>query len=119
MAWILLCTALQMCEATPQMCYIRRPVGHNIGEAWDFMTKGEERKNATIRFFRKCGISIAVYGSEDHEINIKGLTDREQGYTVGNWHQNSELVREVKPADEIMEEDLEDVDDNILEPTFT
>lgn len=32
-----------------------------------------------IRSFKKCGISVAIDGSEDEEINTEGLED----YTVG------------------------------------
>ena len=32
------------------------------------------------RSFKKCGISVAIDGSEDDEINIKGLED----YSVGD-----------------------------------
>ena len=41
-----------------------------IGEAWE---KTCANRDMIIRGFRKCGISVAVDGSEDNDINIKGL----------------------------------------------
>ena len=41
-----------------------------IGEAWE---KTCANKDMIIRGFRKCGISVAVDGSEDNDINIKEL----------------------------------------------
>jgi len=38
-----------------------------------------ELKESIVWSFRKCGIMIALDGSEDHDINIRGL----EGYTVG------------------------------------
>ena len=46
-----------------------------IGEVWAEMTSKQEMIQ---RAFRKCGISVAVDGSEDDEIHIEGLED----YTV-------------------------------------
>ena len=41
-----------------------------IGEAWEKICAN---KDMIIRGFRKCGISVAVDGSEDNDINIKEL----------------------------------------------
>ena len=48
-----------------------------IGEAWEKVCTKPE---LITRGFRKCGISIAVDGSEDEVININGVDD----YTVGS-----------------------------------
>ena len=47
-----------------------------VGEAWERVC---QQKEAVIRSFRKCGISLPIDGSMDSEINIKGL----ESYTVG------------------------------------
>ena len=44
-------------------------------------------KDAIVRSFRKCGISLPTDGSEDSEINIKGVDD----YFVG---EESDVVTE-------------------------
>ena len=41
-----------------------------IGEAWE---KTCANRDMIIRGFRKCGISVAVDGSDDDDVNIKGL----------------------------------------------
>src|SRR6185295_19297766 len=71
---------------------------------------GEERCNAIIRSFKMCGISVAVDGSEDDQINIKGLTDRKDGYAIGNKDLNDMAVEAI---DEIHEEDTYDVDESM------
>ena len=48
-----------------------------IGQAWE-ETAGN--KEMVIRSFKKFGISVAIDGSEDDEINITGLED----YRVGD-----------------------------------
>ena len=48
-----------------------------VGEAWEEVCAKPEM---IIRSFRKCGISVAVDGSEDEVININGVDD----YTVGS-----------------------------------
>jgi len=47
-----------------------------VGQAWEEVSAN---KDMIIRSFRKCGISVAIDGSEDSEINISGL----DGYEVG------------------------------------
>ena len=41
-----------------------------IGQAWEEVSAN---KDAVVRGFKKCGISVAIDGSEDDEINIKGF----------------------------------------------
>ena len=48
-----------------------------------------------IRSFRKCGISLPIDGSEDCEINIKGIED----YEVRNGGSDAELDGEVTDID--------------------
>ena len=43
-----------------------------IGQAWEDISAN---KDMVIRGFKKCGISVAIHGSDDNEINIKGLED--------------------------------------------
>jgi DDE superfamily endonuclease len=49
-----------------------------VGEAWSKVCS--ELKESIIRSFRKCGITVAIDGSQDDEININGLAD----YVVGS-----------------------------------
>ncbi|RPB24024.1 hypothetical protein L211DRAFT_849180 [Terfezia boudieri ATCC MYA-4762] len=48
-----------------------------VGGAWELLSN--ELKESIVRSFRKCGITIALDGSEDYDINIRGL----ESYTVG------------------------------------
>ena len=48
-----------------------------VGQAWENISAKEDM---VIRSFKKCGISIAIDGSEDTEMNIVGLED----YAVGD-----------------------------------
>ena len=43
-----------------------------IGQAWEEVAS---RKEMIRRSFKKCGISVAIDGSEDNDINIEGLED--------------------------------------------
>ena len=82
------------------------------------MTTGEERRQSVIHAFKKYGIWIALDGSENHKINIKGLTDREKGYIIGDWHTNPNLTTEARPISEIMEDDIIDADESVSSFTF-
>ena len=55
-----------------------------VGSAWE---KISSMKDAIVRSFRKCGISLPTDVSEDSEINIKGVDD----YVVG---EDSDVVTE-------------------------
>ena len=48
-----------------------------VGQAWEDISA---KKDMVIRSFKKCGISVAIDGSEDTEINIADLED----YAVGD-----------------------------------
>lgn len=50
-----------------------------MGEAWDWLHA--EKSHLIINFFRHVGISLAIDGSEDSEIRVKGLENLE----VGDW----------------------------------
>ena len=43
-----------------------------VGTAWSEVSA---KKEVIIRAFKKCAISVHIDGSEDHDINIKGLDD--------------------------------------------
>ena len=43
-----------------------------VGKAWEEISA---KKDMIIRSFKKCGISVAVDGSEDDQINIETLND--------------------------------------------
>ena len=43
-----------------------------MGKAWEEISA---KKDMIIRSFKKCGISVAVDGSEDDQINIETLND--------------------------------------------
>ena len=45
-----------------------------IGEAWE---KTCTNKDMVIKAFKKCGVSMAIYGSEDEEMNINNIEDYE------------------------------------------
>ena len=43
-----------------------------VGETW---SKVGKMKDSIIRFFEKCGLSVALDGSENDEVNIEGLPE--------------------------------------------
>ena len=43
-----------------------------VGEAWE---RQSAKKEMVARSFRKCGIAVAIDGSEDSEIHIEGIDD--------------------------------------------
>jgi hypothetical protein len=43
-----------------------------VGAAW---SKVGKMKESIVRSFKKCGLSVALDGSEDHEVNIEGIPD--------------------------------------------
>ena len=47
-----------------------------VSQAWEDISA---KKDMIIRSFKKCGISVAIDGSEDTEINIGDLEDYEVG----------------------------------------
>ena len=44
-----------------------------VGQAWESLAIHHELQHLIQRSFRKCGITVAIDGSEDHDINIRGL----------------------------------------------
>ena len=47
-----------------------------VGQAWEEVSSDRE---ATIRSFKKCGISVPADGAGDGEISIRGLEDNTVG----------------------------------------
>ena len=45
-----------------------------VGEAW---SKVGKMKDSIIRYFKKCGLSVALDGSENNEVNIEGLPEHQ------------------------------------------
>ena len=43
-----------------------------VGEAW---SKVGKMKDPIIRSFKRCGLSVALDGSENDEVNIEGLPE--------------------------------------------
>ena len=43
-----------------------------VGEAW---SKAGKMKDSIIHSFKKCGLSVALNGSENNEVNIDGLSE--------------------------------------------
>ena len=43
-----------------------------VGQAWEEVSA---KKDMVVRSFKKCGISVAIEGSEDSEIHINGPED--------------------------------------------
>ena len=58
-----------------------------IANAWENVSSNVDM---VIRSFRKCGISVAIDGSEDDDINIEGLAE----YSVGSDDSDSEATNE-------------------------
>ena len=58
-----------------------------VGQAWEEVSSNRE---ATVRSFKKCGISVPVDGSGDGDISIRGLED----YTVEVDDEEEEFVGE-------------------------
>jgi hypothetical protein len=56
-----------------------------VGKAWEEISA---KKDMIIRSFKKCGISVAVDGSEDAQINIETLND----YIVGESDDDDEAT---------------------------
>lgn len=50
-----------------------------VGQAWEELS---DKKEMTVRVFRKCGISVAAVGSEDFDIHMEGLDDYEVWMTL-------------------------------------
>ena len=50
----------------------RVPMTKWVGEAW---SKVGKTKDSIIRSFKKCGLSVALDGSENDEVNIEGLPE--------------------------------------------
>ena len=46
-----------------------------VGQAWEEVSADKE---IIVRSFKKCGIALAIDGSEEEEINIQGI----DGYNV-------------------------------------
>jgi len=44
-----------------------------VDQAWESIH--HELQQTIERSFRKCGITVAIDGSEDHDINIRGLVN--------------------------------------------
>ena len=51
-----------------------------VGQAW--MDLHKDHKKLICQTFRRVGLSLAVDGSQDHEIRVKDIPDIE----VGDWH---------------------------------
>ena len=68
-----------------------------VGTAWEEVSSNMEM---IIRSFRKCGIALAIDGSEDSAININGL----ENYSVESDDESSE-----ERGDEVTGEDTDDV----------
>ena len=75
-----------------------------VGEAWEEVCAKPEM---ITRSFRKCGISIAVDGSEDEVININGVDD----YTVRSIESSDDDDIHSDPCKE--SDAVDDADDNI------
>ena len=54
-----------------------------VGQAWEELHK--DHGSLICQTFRRLGLSLAVDGSEDHEIKVKDIPDIE----VGDWHLNA------------------------------
>lgn len=52
-----------------------------VADAWDWLYA--KKKVLIIQSFRHVGIALAVDGSEDSELRIKGLED----LIIGDWHE--------------------------------
>jgi len=78
-----------------------------VGDAWAAVSKDRE---AIMRGFTKAGIAVAIDGSEDDLINIKGLPNYRPGIDKGKGRQDDhyEVLTEQERAEE-MEEEVEEL----------
>lgn len=58
-----------------------------IGQAWEEVSA---MKDMVIRRFRKCGISVPIYGSSDDDINISSLPSYKVGEEEEGEHEELE-----------------------------
>ena len=70
-----------------------------VGKAWEEISA---KKEMTIRSFKKCGISVAIDGSEDGQINIESLDK----YTIGE-SEDEATDDESDPFEDIDEDDMD------------
>lgn len=69
-----------------------------VGQAWEDISA---KKDTIIRSFKKCGISVAIDGSEDSEINIFGIDD----YEVGESESEEEATDDdIDPFDDLSDD---------------
>ena len=52
-----------------------------VGEAW---SKVGKMKDSIIRSFKKCGLSVALDGSEDDQVNIEGIPNYQTPKAFGD-----------------------------------
>ena len=88
-----------------------------VGEAWEAICK--EHKELIIRSFRKCGITTALDGSEDSDINIRGLQNYvvdidEAEFRSESQGSNSDCDTDCEEEGSEEEEEEVDVDDFVL-----
>ena len=76
-----------------------------VGEAWEELATNEEM---VIRSFKKCGISVAVDGSEYFEIHLEGVEDY-QVNQEDEFSSDSEDPLSTNSSD--VESDTSDIDD--------
>ena len=79
-----------------------------IGQAWEVLSAD---RDMVVRGFRKCGISVAIYGLEDTDINI----NRIENYKVES---DDEDAFESNPDDE-NDDDNSNEDDSDNRPIAT
>ena len=58
---------------------------------WEALSKVGKMKDSIIRSFKKCGLLVALDGSENDEVNIEGLVKYQMSsafvYGIGWWRQ--------------------------------
>ena len=71
----------------------------SVGKAW---SKVRKMRNSIIRSFKKCGLSVALDGSENDEVNSEGLP----GYQMSSaFVQDNEYVLDDDDEPEKEDED--------------
>ena len=78
-----------------------------VGEAW---SKVGKMKDSIIRSSKKCGLSVALDGSENNEVNINGLPENQM---PSAFVQDNEYV-----LDDDDESEKEDEDEGYTEEEF-
>ena len=86
-----------------------------VGEAWKEVFAKPEM---ITRSFRKCGITIAVDGSEDEIININGVDDHTVG-SIESSDDNDDINSDPCEESDAVDDDDDDFNSDPCEESFS